>query len=101
MVLAEGSTPEEAVNLSLMTRPLLDGGRGGVERARFDWDFKPNNRHEVYDVTHKYYYQSRVAWNRPKYLRLRQHCSCPGNHCLLSSSPSPRDSSFPCPPSVH
>lgn len=46
MVLAEGSTLDEAVNLSLMTRPLLDGGRGGVERARFDWDFKPEGREE-------------------------------------------------------
>lgn len=42
MVLADGSTPDEAVNLSLITRPLLDGGRGGVERARLDWDFKPD-----------------------------------------------------------
>ncbi len=44
MVLAEGSTPDEAVNLSLITRPLLDGGRGGVDRARLDWDFKPDGR---------------------------------------------------------
>ncbi len=44
MVLAEGSTPDEAVNLSLITRPLLEGGRGGVERARLDWDFKPDGR---------------------------------------------------------
>lgn len=42
MVLVEGSTPDEAVNLSLITRPLLEGGRGGVESARLDWDFKPN-----------------------------------------------------------
>lgn len=44
MVLAEGSTPDEAVSLSLMTRPRRDGGRGGVERARLDWDFKPDGR---------------------------------------------------------
>lgn len=42
MVLVEGSTPDEAENLSLITRPLLEGGRGGVESARLDWDFKPN-----------------------------------------------------------
>ena len=44
MVFAEGSTPDDAVNLSLITRPLLDGGRGGVERARLDCDFKPDDR---------------------------------------------------------
>lgn len=43
MVLAEGSTPDDADNLSLITRPLLDGGLGGVERARLDWDFKPED----------------------------------------------------------
>lgn len=50
MVLAEGSTPDEAVNLSLITRPLLDGGRGGVERARLDWDFKPESGNTT--ITH-------------------------------------------------
>lgn len=48
MVLAEGSTPDEAVNLSLITRPLLDGGRGGVERARLDWDFKPDETQKTW-----------------------------------------------------
>lgn len=50
MVLAEGSTPGEAVNLSLITRPLLEGGRGGVERARLDWDFKPDGRERQYET---------------------------------------------------
>lgn len=45
MVLAEGSTPDDAVNLSLITRPLREGGLGGVDRARLDWDFKPGGRH--------------------------------------------------------
>lgn len=39
--------------------------------------------------------------NGSMYLRPPQHCSCPGSHCLLSFSPSPRDSSFLCPPSAH
>lgn len=47
MVFAEGSTPEEAVSLSLITRPLLDGGLGGVERARLDCDFKPVGHMEL------------------------------------------------------
>ena len=47
IVLAEGSTPDEAVNLSLNTRPLLEGGRGGVERALLDWDFKPGGREKT------------------------------------------------------
>lgn len=36
MVLAEGSLPDAVVNLSLITRPRLEGGRGGVESARLD-----------------------------------------------------------------
>ena len=45
MVLAEGSTPEEAVSLSLITRPLREGGRGGVDSALLDWDFRPGRTH--------------------------------------------------------
>ncbi len=36
MVLADGSTPEDAASLSLRTRPRRDGGRGGVDKALFD-----------------------------------------------------------------
>lgn len=46
MVLADGSTPEEAASLSLRTRPRRDGGRGGVDKALFDWDFRPETNHE-------------------------------------------------------
>jgi hypothetical protein len=44
MVLLEGSEEEEAASLSVITRPLLEGGRGGVDRALLDWDFKPGEK---------------------------------------------------------
>lgn len=53
MVLAEGSTPEEAVNLSLITRPLREGGLGGVDSARLDWDFRPEGRNMKLQKHHR------------------------------------------------
>lgn len=53
MVLAEGSAPDEVVNLSLITRPLREGGLGGVDRARLDWDFKPEGRNRKMQKHHR------------------------------------------------
>ena len=46
MVLLEGSEEEEAASLSVITRPLLEGGRGGGNRALLDWDFRPEDQRE-------------------------------------------------------
>lgn len=111
MVLAEGSTPDEAVNLSLITRPLLDGGLGGVERARLDWDFKPEYGHgEQRDRTglwvlfssneihvHVYFGSKYRGLKQPRTYLLCQYYTCQNSAmCLLDTETDPRtDKTWP------